>query len=78
MTPAPQSQPRTRRKRLAADGLPTELFDDVKRAAHRWLMQSPKAGFEGQQYRTERRQIDSWMKSKGITNPFDADQLDGP
>ena len=62
--------PRERSRKLANDGLPKEMFEDVKRASHLWLMTSPKAGIEGQQYRSERLKIDAWMASKGINNPY--------
>ena len=52
---------RVKRPRLAEDGLPAEMFQDVKRACHRWLMAGK--GNECEAYRMHQRMIERLMKS---------------
>lgn len=65
--PNPNEQPapkRIKRRKLADDGLPSEMFQDVKRACHRFLMTNE--GTECDAYRQERRAIEQWMDSNNI------------
>ena len=52
---------RAKRPRLAEDGLPAEMFQDVKRACHRWLMAGK--GNECEAYRMHQRMIE-WLNEK--------------
>ncbi len=51
-------------KRLAEDGLPKEMFQDIKRASHRFLMASE--GPEAEDYQARDATIRAWKKKKKI------------
>ena len=58
------NQPRPKRirnPRLAADGLPSEMFQDVLRACHRTLIQ------KDEQYQVERIAVKRWATRHKIT-----------
>lgn len=48
--------------RLADDGLPAEMHQDVLRACHRWLIEHDT------DYRHERLSIEAWMQIHRIPN----------
>ena len=54
-------KPRVRNRRLAADGLPSEMFQDVLRACHRTLIQ------KDEQYQVERIAVKRWATRHKIT-----------
>ena len=57
---SPPRPPRVKRPKLAADGKPQEMFQDVKRACHRYLM------VHDHDYRIEQRSIQIWMTQHHI------------
>lgn len=71
---SPLRSPRIKRPRLAEDGKPQEMFQDVKRASHRWLM--THAGDECDEYRHEQRIIMKLIKLRRL--PANALPIDVP
>ena len=58
----PTSKPRVKRPRLAADGLPMEMFQDVKRACHTRLMTGTDN--EAIEYQAEQERIQRWTSRR--------------
>lgn len=69
---------RIKRPRLADDGQPLEMFQDVKRACHRWLMAGK--GNECDAYRMEQRMIERRFGNltRGTGDHDDTSQRDEP
>jgi hypothetical protein len=57
----PARPARIRNRSLADDGLPKEMFQDVKRACHRHLLETD------QSYADEQERITLWCSRKGIS-----------
>ena len=57
-------------RKLADDGFPQEMFQDVLRASHRWLMSHDP------EYRSERLSIERWMQIHNIPSKLQQGQQD--